>query len=116
MKRIIKFLFTLLVIIFFITFVNRNNYYESSYTLSNESIKAFENDLRHGKNINPNNYLPKKKDYSNKYSNLFIKISKSIEIVVDKSLRRFLKYLENWQITKNMLKFALFFKGLEYYG
>lgn len=97
MKRIIKLSFTLLVIIFFITYVNRNNYYENSYTLSNESIKEFENDLREGKDINPRNYLPKKKNYSNRYSLIFTKISKSIEIVVNKSLKKFLNYLENWQ-------------------
>lgn len=97
MKRIIKLSFTLLVIIFFITYVNRNNYYENSYTLSNESIKEFENDLRDGKDINPRNYLPKKKNYSNRYSLIFTKISKSIEIVVNKSLKKFLNYLENWQ-------------------
>lgn len=95
MKRIIKLSFTLLVIIFFITYVNRNNYYENSYTLSNESIKEFENDLRDGKDINPRNYLPKKKNYSNRYSLIFTKISKSIEIVVNKSLKKFLNYLEN---------------------
>lgn len=95
MKRIIKLSFTLLVIIFFITYVNRNNYYENSYTLSNESIKEFENDLREGKDINPRNYLPKKKNYSNRYSLIFTKISKSIEIVVNKSLKKFLNYLEN---------------------
>ena len=97
MKKIIKGSLLIMIIIYIITFVNRNNYYENSYTLSNESIKEFENDLREGKDINPRNYLPKKKNYSNRYSLIFTKISKSIEIVVNKSLKKFLNYLENWQ-------------------
>lgn len=95
MKRIIKLGFTLTIIVFILTFINRNNYYENSYTLSDESIKKFEKDLKNGKEINPRNYLPKRKEYNNRYSIAFIKISKSIEIIVNKSLKKFLKYLEN---------------------
>ena len=103
MKRIVKLLSILLVVIFIITYFNRNNYYENSYVLSDESIKIFEKDLKLGKNINPKNYLPKKKDYNNRYSNIFIKVSKSIEVVVNKTLKKFLNYLDNWQFKGNML-------------
>lgn len=95
MKRIVKLLLVILLVIFIITFFNRNNYYENSYVLSDESIKTFEKDLKLGKNINPKNYLPKKKDYNNRYSNIFIKVSKSIEVVVNKTLKKFLNYLDN---------------------
>ena len=64
MKRIVKLLSILLVVIFIITYFNRNNYYENSYVLS-------------------------------EYSNIFIKVSKSIEVVVNKTLKKFLGYLEN---------------------
>ena len=96
MKRITKILFLLLVLLFIILFLNRNNYYDSTTILTNDSIKKFEKDLKEGKEINPNNYIVEKKTYQNKTTLLFSKISKSIELVVNKSLNRFIKYIDNW--------------------
>ena len=95
MKRITKILFLLLVLLFIILFLNRNNYYDSTTILTNDSIKKFEKDLKEGKEINPNNYIVEKKTYQNKTTLLFSKISKSIELVVNKSLNRFIKYIDN---------------------
>ena len=68
MKRIVKIFIIALFIMYLITFINRNNYYESNQVLSDNAIRNFEEDLRNGKKINPSNYLPKKKNYNNKIS------------------------------------------------
>lgn len=95
MKKIIKFTIIVTVILFLLTFINRNNYYENSYILSDDSIKKFEEDLKNGKKINPSNYIPRKKDYKNKISIFTIKISKSIEFIVNHSLKKAFDYLDN---------------------
>ena len=95
MKRIVKIFIIALFIIYLITFINRNNYYESNQVLSDNAIRNFEEDLRNGKKINPSNYLPKKKNYNNKISILFFNISKTIEKVVNRSLKKAIQYLED---------------------
>ena len=103
MKKIIKGSLLIMIIIYIITFVNRNNYYENTQVLSDNAIKHFEEDLKSGKEINPSNYLPKKKDYNNKTSLFFLKVSKTIENVVNCSLKKVLQYLDNWQITQKVV-------------
>ena len=95
MKRIVKIFIIALFIMYLITFINRNNYYESNQVLSDNAIRNFEEDLRNGKKINPSNYLPKKKNYNNKISILFFNISKTIEKVVNRSLKKAIHYLED---------------------
>ncbi len=95
MKRIVKIFIIALFIMYLITFINRNNYYESNQVLSDNAIRNFEEDLRNGKKINPSNYLPKKKNYNNKISILFFNISKTIEKVVNRSLKKAIQYLED---------------------
>ena len=95
MKRIVKIFIIALFIMYLITFINRNNYYESNQILSDNAIRNFEEDLRSGKKINPSNYLPKKKNYNNKISILFFNISKTIEKVVNRSLKKAIQYLED---------------------
>ena len=97
MKKIIKISFITLFLIYVITFVNRNNYYENTQVLSDETIEIFEKDLKSGKKIIPSKYLPKKKEYNNKVSTLFFNISKAIEKVVNQTLNKALQYLDNWQ-------------------
>ena len=67
MKKIIKPIFMIIIILFFMVFINRNNYYENRTVLSEKSIKQFELDLKEGKEINPSNYLTKEKNYNNNY-------------------------------------------------
>ena len=95
MKRIVKIFIIALFIMYLITFINRNNYYESNQVLSDNAIRNFEEDLRNGKKINPSNYITKKKNYNNKISILFFNISKTIEKVVNRSLKKAIQYLED---------------------
>ena len=95
MKKIIKLSFVVLFLIYMITFVNRNYYYENTQVLTDDAIKSFENDLRTGKKINPSNYIPKKKKYNNKVSTLFLNISKTIEKIINLSLKKTLEYIDN---------------------
>ena len=95
MKKVIKLIGLILIIMFFIVFINRNNYYEDEKILSEEAIKRFEKDLKNGEEINPNNYITEKKDYNHSISKLGMSVSKSIEFVVGKSLRKVLRYIDN---------------------
>ena len=96
MKKITKTSILVLLLLFLISFINRNNYYESSTILSDEAIKEFEKDLKAGKEINPKNYLNERKNYDNKLSLVFMNLSKSIEFIVNKSLRKVFSYLNSW--------------------
>ena len=95
MKKIIKFTIIVTVILFLLTFINRNNYYDNSNILSNNAIKQFEKDLQEGKNINPTNYIVKKKDYNNNLTRISLKISKIIETTFNKTLKKALKYIDS---------------------
>ncbi len=95
MKKIVKILFIIVVVLFLITFINRNNYYDNSNILSNNAIKQFEKDLQEGKNINPTNYIVKKKDYNNNLTRISLKISKIIETTFNKTLKKALKYIDS---------------------
>ena len=95
MKKIVKILFIIVVVLFLITFINRNNYYDNSNILSNNAIKQFEKDLQEGKNINPTNYIVKKEDYNNNLTRISLKISKIIETTFNKTLKKALKYIDS---------------------
>lgn len=95
MKKIVKILFIIVVVLFLITFINRNNYYDNSNILSNNAIKQFEKDLQEGKNINPTNYIVKKKEYNNNLTRISLKISKIIETTFNKTLKKALKYIDS---------------------
>lgn len=94
MKKMIKPAFMAIVILFFIVFINRNNYYENKTILSENSIKQFEKDLKSGKEINPANYITKEKNYNNKITKSTLKVSKIIEKIVNKSLDKIFDYLQ----------------------
>lgn len=93
MKKIVKISLIFLVSLFFIAFVNRNNYYDGRVVLTNEQIKEFESDLKSGKKVNISKYHNNDRVYSNKITIVFTKISKSLEYIVDKSLRKVFNYL-----------------------
>ena len=94
MKKIPKFIFLVLFILFTIVFFNRgNNYYENTNIIGEDAIKQFEEDLKEGKEINPKNYITPRKNYNNRISRYTLKVSHMIEFVFDKSLKKLLKYI-----------------------
>ena len=96
MKKVIRGIVTILVILFLILFLNKNNnYYENEKILTEEAILQFEKDLEEGKELIPSNYITPRKDYDNKVSKLGRKCSNAIEKVVNKLLKKFLESLEN---------------------
>ena len=103
MKRIIKIIGLVLVFFFLIVFFNRNSYYDDTNVLSDDAIERFETDLKEGKEIVPSRYLNKKNSYNNRMSVLFLKISKSIEVVVNGTVKSLLRYLDNWQKYKKIV-------------
>ena len=96
MKKLIKGIFSVFFLFFLLIFFNRNhNYYENSNVIPEEAIQRFENDLKEGKEIIPANYITPKKQYNNRATKVCLVISRGIEFVVDKTLRKFLDYLSH---------------------
>lgn len=95
MKKLIKPTFYILIVLFIILFLNRNNDYVSDTTLSQESIIKFEEDLKAGKEIVPSNYITPKKDYKNKANEIGMKCSNLIEKAVNKVLKRLIESIDN---------------------
>jgi len=96
MKKIIKYPLGVLIILFLILFLNKNNnYYENEKILTQEAILQFEKDLEEGKKIIPSNYITPKKEYNNKASTFGLKCSSEIEKVVNKILQKLLESLES---------------------
>lgn len=102
MKKTAKVIIFGIVILFIVVFLNRNNYYENQKVLSEEAIKQFETDIKNGKDINPNNYITKEKNYNNKASKIGKEISSVIEYLVNKSLKKVINYLH---IKKNYITY-----------
>lgn len=97
MNKLLKFIGTIIIILFLSLYFSKysNSYYEEKTLLTEESIKQYEKDLKTGKNIVSNNYIPKEKDYNNKASKLGIKTSKLIEDLVNNTLKYIVKYMDN---------------------
>ena len=95
MKKLIKPCFFILIILFVIIFLNRNNENIGDNVLSEESIIRFEEDLKEGKEIIPSNYLTPKKDYHNKANKIGMKCSNMIEKAVNKVLQKLLDSIDN---------------------
>lgn len=96
MKKTIKLLFLVLVVLFLILFLDKNNhYYENEKILTDEAIARFEEDLKEGKEIVPSNYITEKKEYNNKASKIGLECSKIIEKIMNKLLKKFIESLEN---------------------
>lgn len=97
MNKLIKFIGIIIIILFLSLYFSKysNSYYEEKTLLTEESIKQYEKDLKTGKNIVSNNYIPKEKDYNNKASKLGIKTSKLIEDLVNNTLKYIVKYMDN---------------------
>lgn len=97
MNKLLKFIGIIIIILFLSLYFSKysNSYYEEKTLLTEESIKQYEKDLKTGKNIVSNNYIPKEKDYNNKASKLGIKASKLIEDLVNNTLKYIVKYMDN---------------------
>ena len=81
MNNIIKILSIGIIILFLTLYFGKYSsiYYENKKVLTDEAIERFEKDLKEGKEIIPENYIIKEKNYNNKISKLGIKTSKLIE-------------------------------------
>ncbi len=101
MKKVMKILFTVLLLVFITLYISQSaGYYEyrelKKKVLTEEKIKEFENDVSLGKEIDVNNYLEDtKKDYGNKISKAGLSISNGVENVVQKSINGVFKILES---------------------
>ena len=84
MNKFVKLLILSIFIIFLImVFSSSGGYYEyelnKKSTLTQEAIKAFEQDVREGKEIDINDYLVNEsKDYSNSFSKVGLNLSNKI--------------------------------------
>ena len=96
MNRVIK-IIIIIIAIFFLSlyFSNYNNeYYENKTYLTEEAIRKYEKDLKEGKTITSNNYVPTEKNYNNNFSKIGIKTSSFIENVINKTLKYIVKNIE----------------------
>ena len=96
MKIMLKIVLILIVVLFFSLYYSKYSnyyYYENQKVLTDEAIKRFEKDLKEGKEINVNNYIPEQKNYNNKVSTLGLKTSNFIDKCFNKGLKIFAKYL-----------------------
>ena len=87
------------ILIFFLTLYfgkYSSIYYENKKVLTNEAIERFEKDLKEGKEIIPENYITKEKNYNNKISKLGIKTSKLIENSFHKLFHWIMKELNKY--------------------
>ena len=73
-------------------YINKNR--EKSI-LTEEMIKEYEEDLKNGVDVSKKDYLPKKNEYNNQYTNFALKLSKRIENGFDKVIKFFLRRLSN---------------------
>lgn len=95
-----KFIFYTLIIIFgCLYFAGKTGYYETKLsnktTLTKEAILEFEKDVADGKAVDIKDYLKNNNsDYKNKYSNLGLTISQTIDTVLNDGVGYLVKILE----------------------
>lgn len=97
MNNILKIIMILLVIMFLSLYFSKysSNYYDSKTNLTEEAIKRYENDLKEGKTIDPNNYIEEEKNYNNKAAKIGMKASSIVEKTFSYGLKYMIKYLES---------------------
>ena len=99
-KRIIKLIFLCFLFFFLmLLFANKAGFYETKLnrakTLTEEQIKAFEEDIKNGNEINVKDYIINQKNYTNKLSNDIYKVSLRLEKGIDKTIKLIFKYVNN---------------------
>ncbi len=91
-KKIIKYSVILFFSFFFFLFNFGQYFFKSDLTIKKEltekEILKFEEDIKNGKDIDINNYVVKKKNYSNKLTS----INSNISHFIEKSFRKLFKY------------------------
>lgn len=90
-KNIARFTLLILITLFIALYISQmSGYYEytetKKTTLTKDAIERFEQDVKDGKTIKAENYLPKEKDYNNKISTLGMKVSSLIEKGFNKTM------------------------------
>ena len=96
MKRSLK-IFLLVICFLYIAlyFSYQNGYYEirnnEKKLLTEEKIREYEEDLKNGIDVSNKEYTVVSKDYSNVYTRNILKISKKIEVGLDKIIKYFFK-------------------------
>lgn len=93
-----KIIFISLLIVFMcLYFMNMVGYYDASRNrmlLTEEKRRQFEEDVSEGKEIDIKDYFEdQNKDYSNNFSNVSLKISDGVDMIVNKGLRGTMKAL-----------------------
>ena len=98
MNKIIKITFLFLFIIFLALYFSRYNstLFENEVQLTNQAILQYEKDLKSGKIIDSKNYLPPKKNYSNRASILGEKASNLVDILFRKFLSSFKQFISKY--------------------
>lgn len=80
-ENIFKIIFIFLFVIFLTMYISvGSNYYEyelhKKVMLTNEDIKRFEDDVKNNKDVDINNYISSRVDYSNSFSKASTYVSK----------------------------------------
>ena len=96
-EKIVKYLIYLVILSFFtLYFVSSTNLYEykmeKKKTLTEDSIKKFEEDVKNGVQIDINDYIIKDKNYDNK----FTIVNREIANYVGKGFENIIKYIARY--------------------
>lgn len=99
MNKIIKGTGIIIMVMFLSLYLSKFNIetYENKRLLTEEAIIKYEQDLKEGKNILENNYIPEEKNYNNKPSQIGRKVSNTIESSFKKALKMLMKILNEMQ-------------------
>lgn len=92
MKKIVKFGFVGIVLLFFMLFISyENGYYErlnqEKTLMTEEMIMKYEEDLANGVDVTKNDYTIKKNNYENIYTKTSLKTSQKIESFIDSFIK-----------------------------
>lgn len=98
MKKGIKIVFLSVVLIYLILYFSyKNGYYrdinEERKILTEEKIKEYEEDLANGVDVTQKEYVVIAPSYDNNLTRVFLKLSKTIENGVDKTIKYVFKKL-----------------------
>lgn len=83
-----KFIFLIFFLFFLVLYISQAfGYYEYNNrkinTMTEESVKRFEQDIKDGKNVNATDYIKKDNDYNNKLSKLGLGLSNIVGNIFD---------------------------------
>lgn len=98
MNKLFKIIFVFLFIFFLALYFSKYNstLFENEVELTNQAILQYEKDLKSGKIIDSKNYLPPKKNYSNRASRLGTKASNLVDLLFHKFLSSFKQFISKY--------------------